>query len=69
MIKEFRKPLNEYVFSFPAGIIEKKDKTPLDAYVREIEEELGGSIKNIEYCQKILCLYVQELLMKVIIMQ
>ncbi len=52
MIKEFRRPLNEYVFSFPAGIIEKKDKTLLDAYIREIEEELGGSIKNIEYCQK-----------------
>jgi len=50
MIKEFRSPLNKYVYSFCAGLIEKGEDYK-KAIEREVYEELGGKIKNIELCQ------------------
>ena len=45
LTKEFRYPLNCYVYSTPAGIIEK-DESPDNAIVREIYEEIGGKVIN-----------------------
>lgn len=50
VIKEFRLPLNDYVYSFPAGLIEK-DEDSIACAVRELKEEIGatkfGNIKVI----------------------
>ena len=50
MIKEFRSPLGRYIYSFPAGLIEK-DESPLVAAVREVQEELGGKPKQVHFIQ------------------
>lgn len=47
VIKEFRYSINNYIYSLPAGLIDKNE-TPLDAAKRELEEEIGATIINIE---------------------
>ena len=39
--KEFRQPVNDYIYSFPAGAIEKGEK-PLEGAIREAKEEIGA---------------------------
>ena len=50
MIKEFRAPLNSYVYSFPAGLIEENESAK-DALVREVEEEIGGRVREFKFLQ------------------
>ena len=50
MIREFRKPLNSYVYSFPAGLIEEGE-SPEIALCREVKEEIGGIIDTFNFCQ------------------
>lgn len=40
MTKEFRQPINDYVYSFPAGLVEEGED-PLISCVRELQEEIG----------------------------
>ncbi len=40
LIKQFRYPLNKVVYELPAGMIEH-DEIPLNAAIRELEEETG----------------------------
>lgn len=40
LIKQFRYPLNDYVYEFPAGLVEKNEDM-FDAAIREIYEETG----------------------------
>ena len=46
-IKEFRSPLNKYIYGLPAGLVDDGEK-PIDTGVREIYEEIGGKVLNIE---------------------
>ncbi|MGN1201560.1 MAG: NUDIX hydrolase [Candidatus Caccovivens sp.] len=41
LIKEFRLPINDYVYSFPAGIVEKGEN-PMKSALRELNEEIGA---------------------------
>lgn len=50
MIKEFRMPLNSYVYSFPAGLVELGE-SPDKALVREVSEEVGGDIQDFKFLQ------------------
>lgn len=41
LIKEFRQPINDYVYSFPAGIVENGENV-IESSVRELAEEIGA---------------------------
>lgn len=41
MTKEFRQPINDYIYSFPAGLVEKGED-PLVCCARELKEEIGA---------------------------
>ncbi len=41
LTKEFRQPINDYVFSFPAGLVENGED-PLASALRELKEEIGA---------------------------
>ena len=41
LTKEFRQPINDYVFSFPAGLVEEGED-PLTCCARELQEEIGA---------------------------
>ena len=47
LIKEFREPLNDYIFSIPAGLVEKGEAS-VDSATREVEEEIGARVKTIQ---------------------
>lgn len=47
LIKEFRYPINNYVISTPAGLIDKKESIT-DAAIRELYEEVGYQQEQIE---------------------
>jgi ADP-ribose pyrophosphatase len=53
MVKQFRYGINDEILEFPCGIVEK-DEEPLDAILRECEEEIGLEKK---YVTKIVKLY------------
>ncbi|MBQ8424625.1 MAG: NUDIX hydrolase [Clostridia bacterium] len=41
LTKEFRQPINDYVYSFPAGIVEKGEDV-FECCARELKEEIGA---------------------------
>ncbi len=47
LIKEFRHPINRYIYGTPAGCVEKGEE-PLESAIREVEEEIGATVKNIQ---------------------
>ncbi len=51
--KEFRYPINDYVYSFPAGLVEDGEDLETAA-VRELKEEIGaeGNVKLQLFCDK-----------------
>ncbi len=51
LIKEFRYPINSYIFSVPAGLIDENEEG-LDAAKRELKEEIGAEVVKIELVQK-----------------
>ena len=51
--KEFRVPINDYEWGFPAGLIDDNEK-PEDTIKRELEEETGLKVKNIDCITPIL---------------
>ena len=50
LIKEFRYPLNTYIYSTPAGLVDAGEDTITSAK-REVEEEIGGTVISIEKVQ------------------
>lgn len=46
-IREFRYPVGEYIYAVPAGLIENGEDA-LESAKREIQEEIGGRVINIE---------------------
>ena len=48
LIKQFRVPLNDYVYELPAGLIEPKESI-LTALERELKEETGLSVCEVNY--------------------
>ena len=51
LIKEFRHALNQYIYSTPAGLIDIGE-SPEQAAVREVAEEIGATVVNLELAQK-----------------
>jgi len=51
VIKEFRHPLDKYIYSTPAGLIDEGE-TPKIAAIREVEEEIGASVLNLKLVQQ-----------------
>lgn len=51
LIKEFRFPINQYIYGLPAGLIEKGEK-PLKSAKRELEEEIGAKVVKIWQTEK-----------------
>lgn len=47
MTREFRQPINDFVYSTPAGKIETGEAPDITA-VRELEEEVGGKVLSLE---------------------
>lgn len=47
LCKEFRLPINDYVYSFPAGLVEKGEDA-VDCATREVKEEIGAEIAHLE---------------------
>lgn len=46
MCKEFRFPLNSYIYSFPAGLVEAGEDVKLSA-IRELREEIGAEVSSL----------------------
>ena len=46
LIKEFRHPLNRYIYSTPAGCIDEGEE-PIKSAIRELKEETGATVKSI----------------------
>lgn len=47
LIREFRYPLNDYVYGLPSGLVEEGENGK-DSAIRELEEEIGAKVINIE---------------------
>ena len=47
LCKEFRFPLNDYIYSFPAGLVERGEDIELSA-IRELREEIGAEVTSIK---------------------
>lgn len=50
-IKEFRYAINNYIYSFPAGLVDEGED-PLVAAKRELHEEIGANVISIELTDK-----------------
>lgn len=48
LIKQYRYAFNDYLIEFPAGKLEKEENH-LEAMIRELQEEIGCTIKEVEY--------------------
>jgi ADP-ribose pyrophosphatase len=48
LIREFRVPINDYVYELPAGLVEKDERIEETIY-RELKEETGLDITSIDY--------------------
>ena len=46
LCKEFRFPLNNYIYSFPAGLVEKGEDI-VESAIRELREEIGAEVSSI----------------------
>lgn len=44
---QFRQPINRETISFPAGLCDKEDSSPLETAKREVREETGYEIDNL----------------------
>ena len=53
IIKQFRVPINDYIYEVPAGLVDKGDKDILESVKRELKEETGAVDFNI----KPVCVY------------
>lgn len=51
MIKEFRYPINRFICSLPAGVVDENE-TPENSAKRELLEETGFRAKNIKQTEK-----------------
>lgn len=51
LIREFRYPINDYIFGVPAGLIDEGE-SPKTAAKRELREEIGARVVKIEQTEK-----------------
>lgn len=48
IIKEFRVPINQYIYELPAGLVDSDDKDFEKAVIRELKEETGLDVIEIK---------------------
>lgn len=49
MVRQYRNALERRTIEIPAGGYEKKDKSPMECAIRELEEETGYKSDNVEH--------------------
>ena len=47
IIKQFRVPINDYIYEVPAGLVDKGDKDILESVKRELKEETGLDLLDV----------------------
>lgn len=47
LVRQFRVPVGDYVFEFPAGLMDKENEDEIEVAKRELFEETGLSIKRV----------------------
>ena len=52
IIKEFRVPINKYIYELPAGLVDSSDDDFSSAVIRELKEETGYSAENLKLIHK-----------------
>lgn len=57
LIRQFRVPLNDYIYELPAGLIDS-DEEPMEAAIREMKEETGLTLTQIDEGKSRLCTYL-----------
>lgn len=57
LIRQFRVPLNDYIYELPAGLIDSDEK-PIEAAIREMKEETGLTLTEIDQEKSRLCTYL-----------
>ena len=48
IIKEFRVPINKYIYELPAGLVDRSDDDFSSAVIRELKEETGLDVVKIK---------------------
>lgn len=48
LIKEFRVPINKYIYELPAGLVDSDDENFESAVIRELKEETGLDVTEIK---------------------
>ena len=57
LIRQFRVPLNDYIYELPAGLIDANEK-PMEAAVRELKEETGLTLAQVDKEKSRACTYL-----------
>ena len=57
LIRQFRVPLNDYIYELPAGLIDANE-LPLEAAIRELKEETGLTLVEVDQEKSRACTYL-----------
>ena len=57
LIRQFRVPLNDYIYELPAGLIDA-DELPMEAAIRELKEETGLTLVKVDEEKSRACTYL-----------
>ena len=49
IIKQFRVPINDYLYELPAGLVDKDDKDIFESVKRELKEETGLNLLDVNH--------------------
>ena len=53
MVRQYRNALNRYTLEIPAGKLDEPDEPKIECAYRELEEETGFRVENLEYLMRL----------------